>query len=413
MTESYYEILGLEKTATEKEISKQYKKLAAKWHPDKNLDNKEEAEEKFKSISEAYEVLSDPEKRQLYDKYGKEGLQQGHHMNPEDIFKQMFGQFAEEQEIDVPDMKCEIELTFEQMYNGCKITKEIERASVCNVCFGSGTKDGIVSKCKKCDGNGYRIAMMGPGMMMKMGCDACEGSGKNGDKKNECKKCHGMQFRKEFVEIEVTIPKGVYEDYPIVVKEEGHAVLMEDIHKIGKKRSDVVFFVREKPHTLFKRFIAKEKGKLDMSDLAIELNLSFGESIIGFNKQITHLNGKTLDISIQNPCRHDDVLVLREYGMPQMNSENKYGDLFVYIKVEHPENLELSEKDKLTLCSIFDVNIPETIKTSPKFISFDKYIKEFKNHYDSENIKQKYERRRNNGMPRGFQSESSGGCAQQ
>jgi DnaJ-class molecular chaperone len=414
MSKSYYDILGAEKTATEKEISKQYKKLAAIWHPDKNLDNKEEAEEKFKKISEAYEVLSDPEKRELYDKYGEEGLKQGHHINPEELFRQMFGQ---QEESEVPDLKCELELTFGQMYAGCKITKEIERASMCTVCFGSGTKDGIVSKCKQCDGSGYRLAMIGPGMMMKMGCEACNATGKTGDKKNECKKCHGMQFRKEFVEIEVIVPKGVFEDYPIVVKEEGHAVPMEDVHKEGRKRSDVVFFVKEKPHTLFKRFIAKEKGKIDMSDLAIELDISFGESIIGFNKEVKHLNETTLNIAIHKPCRHGDILVLKGYGMPKLDEDDKYGDLFVSIKVEHPANLQLSEKEKLTLCSIFDVNIPENNKTAPKMISFEKYIKDINDQYESENIKQKYERRRNGGnqnrMPRGFHGEAPAGCQQQ
>jgi DnaJ-class molecular chaperone len=415
MSETYYEILGLEKTATEKDISKQYKKLAAKWHPDKNLDNKEAAEEKFKAISEAYEILSDPEKREIYDKYGKEGLQQEHHINPEELFRQMFGHFSSEQESDIPNLKCELELTFEEMYNGCQIKKEVERASICTTCFGSGTKDGTVSKCKICDGNGYRIMMMGPGMMMKMGCDSCGGTGKSGDKKNECKKCHGMQFRKEFVEIDVTVPKGVFEDYPIIVKEEGHAVPMEDIHKLGRKRSDIIFVVKEKPHSIFKRFIIKEKGKIDMSDLAVELDISFGESIVGFNKQLHHLNDTTLNISNDKPCRHTDILVFKGCGMPKLNDDNNYGDLFVSIKVENPENIELSEKEKLSLSSIFNVNVKhsEFNKYSPNFISFEKYIKDIKEQYEYENIKQKYERRRNNGMPRGFNNENIGGCQQQ
>jgi DnaJ-class molecular chaperone len=413
--ESYYETLELEKTATEKEISKQYKKLAAKWHPDKNLNNKEKAEEMFKKISEAYEVLSDPQKRDIYDKYGKKGLQNGHHVDPEELFKQMFGQFSN-QESEVPDLKCELELTFEQMYSGCKVTKEIERTSLCNTCFGSGTKDGITGKCKHCDGSGYKLAMLRPGMMMKAECNMCGGSGKKTDKNNECKKCHGMQFRKEFVEIEIDVPKGVFEEYPIVIEEEGYAILPEDVQREGRKRSKAVFFVKEVQHETFKRFIVKEKGRIDMADLAVELNINLGESIVGFSREIQHLNKEPLFISSSKPVRHGDILVLKKKGMPKINEENDFGDLFISINVQHPENINLQDKDKNSLCQIFNVTVPISFKNSSQITSYSNYIDEIKKYSESENIRQKYEKRRNGGNTRrefNINEGMNGGCSQQ
>lgn len=389
MTKSYYEILGVEKNASDSDIKKAYRKLAGKWHPDKNLDNHDESNRMFKQISEAYEVLSDEKKRSIYDKYGKEGLENGHHIDPEELFKQMFSQH-QEQEDEVPDVQCELELTFEQIYNGCTIKKEIERASLCNTCHGSGTKDGIVSKCKACNGSGKRMMMMGSEMIIQTHCNACSGSGKKSDKENECKKCHGQQLRKEFVEIEVNVPKGVHEDYPIVISEEGHSVLLENIHKTGKKRSDIIFIVKEKSHPNFKRFFVKEKGKLDFSDIAIDINITLGESIVGFNRKITHLNNEEIDITITKPSRHEDILVFKKLGMPKINSQD-LGDLFVHIQVEEPEQVNLSDSDITKLCSIFKIKKPNG-ETS-NYISFNKYKDEHEKHNNKENMKQKYQRR--------------------
>lgn len=389
MEQSYYDILGVSKDVDENELKKAYKKMSIKWHPDKNLNNLKEADEKFKEISEAYEVLSDQQKRKLYDKYGKEGLQ-GNHIDPEELFKQMF---SHQQESEIPDLKCELELTFEQMYNGCKVEKEIERISLCNVCHGSGTKNGIIEKCKICDGKGSRIAMVGPGMMMKIDCDNCKGSGKKNDKNNECKKCHGNQVRKEYVKIEVEVEQGVFEDYTIVIPEEGHAALPDNAYNTHKKRSDVIFFVREKSHPLFKRKFITEKGKLDMSDLAVELEISFGESIIGFHRKLHHLNNEPFEIFYNKASRHSDIFVLKGYGMPILKSDKK-GDLIVSLKVEHPQHLKLEEKDKLSLCEIFDVTVPKNGKSSAQIISFEKYIDEFNDQNSSENMKRKYKNRK-------------------
>ena len=359
------------------------------------------------AYAEESAAVADPKKRKIYDQHGKEGLK-GNHVDPEDLFKHMFP----EQETEVPDLRCELELTFEQIFNGCTVEKEVERVSLCTVCFGSGTKNGIVEKCKICEGKGSRIAMVGPGMMMKIDCDSCRGTGKKNDKNNECKKCYGNQVRKEYVKIKVTVEPGVHQDYPIVVQEEGHAVLLEDMKDSGdKKRSDVIFFVKEKPHNLFKRKFLKEKGKIDMSDLAIELDISFGESIVGFHRKLNHLNNDPFDIVYNKASRHGDIFIMKGFGMPILESDKK-GDLFISLKVEHPQNLKLEDNEKEILCNIFDVNIPKNDKPMTKIISYEKYIEEYKEQNSSENMRRKYDHRRTfeDGQGQGFNVNQ---CAQQ
>lgn len=399
MSDEYYKLLEIEKTANETEIKKQYKKMAAKWHPDKHpQEKKAEAEKKFKEIAEAYEILSDPEKRAIYDKFGKEGLQQnnfGHDINPMDLFKEMFGGMQMNNGVD--DMVCELELTLEQIYNGCKVKKQIERASLCTLCNGFGGKDGANIECTTCNGSGHKMAQIRLGMIGQVLCNKCSGSGKNSSVK-VCKKCGGNRMYNETTEIEVTIPKGVHDEYPIIVEEEGHAVLPEDVQKLGIKRSKAVFIVREKPHSTFKRFILPEKGKLDYSDLIVELDISFGESIVGFNKKIQHFNKKPIEFSLIEPCRHDDTFVLKECGMPKLNDNEKYGDLFISIQVEHPNKYKLTRADKLSMCSIFKgTEIPDKKENTQQFMTLEKYKVEAKIKSDSENLKRHYEQRKANG----------------
>ena len=396
-SEEYYEILEIDKNATNETVKKNYRKLAAKWHPDRHPpENKSVAEEKFKTIAQAYEVLSDPEKRKIYDQFGKDGLNQPqfeHHMDPWDLFKDIIGMEMNEK---MHDVVCELDLTLDQMYNGCIIKKEIERASLCTSCNGAGGRDGQKIECLQCNGTGHKIVQIRPGMFTQMPCNMCHGNGKNTSAKT-CKKCNGDKMYSEVINIEVIVPKGVHDEYPIVIEEEGHALLPEDVQKLGIKRSKAVFIVNEKPHATFKRFILPEKGKLDYSDLIIEINITFGESIVGFNKKIQHFNNKTIDFNLYDPCRHDDTFVLKGYGMPKLKENTKYGDLFISIQVEHPNKYKLSRADKLSLCSVFKgTELPEKKSNSHDFTTIDKYKIEAKIKCDSENMKRQYEKRRSN-----------------
>jgi DnaJ-class molecular chaperone len=399
--ENYYEILGLSKTATDNEIKKQYKKLAKEWHPDKHLaNNKIVAEAKFKKISDAYSILSDPEKRKKYDKNEKKEIDidtdtdmeveeeveeeevspfTGHHMRREHI---------------IEDKAVDKELTLEQIYSGSKVSQEIERLALCDECDGTGGIDGSDGSdiyCRACRGKGVYSAQLKPGTFTQMPCKTCFGTGKNISKL--CKKCNGRKLYHEKVEIEFTVPKGSYEKYPIVVEDEGHALLPEDAAKLDIERTKAVFIVKEKKHPVFKRFTLKEKGKIDYNDLMINIPITFGESILGFNKTIKLLDKKTISFAVSEPCRHDDYFVLKGYGMHHLRDNKKFGDLFVCVKVERLG--KLSTDDKKTFCTLLDVSMPPRKKKTDDFkevITYDEYKIENNLTGDYENLEEEMQK---------------------
>jgi DnaJ-class molecular chaperone len=402
----YYEILNIAKTATEDEIKKSYKTLARKWHPDRNPGNTEEAEKMFKIVSEAYTVLSNPEKKLIYDKYGIDGLKESeqggggsnHHgfdgFDPMEMFKNMFGGGGGGGGDDVPDVRTTLKLKLEDCYNGKTVKHKISRHSFCNKCNGSGTKTGQNGECKKCKGQGNVMAMVGPGMMTQMPCKSCKGCGID-PSIEKCKKCNGQKFYKEEVEIDIVIPKGVYNKYPIVIEGQGNAVPPDEIEDAGKERSNVVCFVIEDPHPVFQRgLVIPEKGKVDFSDLLIELNVSFAESICGFYKEIKHISHK-VQFVLKEPCRHGDVYVIKGEGMSKMKG-SEFGDLFIRINVEHPKECKMSTDTKhkiAKLLHIKPVNIPTDVVPS-ELIPIDKYKLDAKIQSETENMKEKYKNRK-------------------
>jgi DnaJ-class molecular chaperone len=397
----YYSVLGLDKGASITEIKKQYRLLAQKWHPDKHPEEtKKEAEDKFKKIAEAYSVLSDPEKKEIYDQYGKDGLNGDAYdsfdgINPWDLFSKVFSNFMNtEDELQLDNLVSDLELTLEQMYTGCKINREIDRITLCESCDAKGGENSISVLCKHCRGLGHIVKQLGKmGMYTNERCDKCSGSGRNQTVK-VCKKCNGNRMYKETYKIKIDVPKGVHHDYPIVIEEKGHSLLPEDAEKYGINRTKAVFIVKEKPHDLFKRFILNEKGKIDFSDLIIELDIGFGESITGFYREITHLDQSTIDFCMHEPCRHDDKFVIKGAGMPKISNPTKHGDLFISIQVEHPNKYKLSRANKLSLCNIFNNTIVEKKQNSHEIIPIEKYKIEAKIKADSENMKKKYESRK-------------------
>ena len=387
----YYNILGIEKDSDESTIKKAYYKLAQKWHPDKNLNNTEKANEMFKLVAEAYEVLSNPEKRDIYDKYGKDGLkeiQYEHHINPEELFAQMFnfGQKGNQ----VPDVIVELEVSLEQLYIGCDIEHEFERISICPLCTGIEADD---IKCKVCEGNGYTMRQVGRGMFAQVSCHACKGSCRNSSSKM-CEQCSGNRLVRDTKKVTVHIPKGAHHEYQIIIEEEGNAVLPEDVNKLEITRSDVIFIINEKEHDVFKRFILPEKKKVDYSDILTEIDILFPESIVGFNKTIHHLDGKEIVISIYDACRHKDMFVLKEHGMPRIDDDTK-GDLFISIKVEHPNKYTLSRENTLTICSIFgEIDLPDLPnKNTLRLTSIDEYKTEARIKKNSEDMRKQYEKK--------------------
>lgn len=400
MTETYYDILGLKKDATEIEIAKQYKKLAAKWHPDKNLNNKEESENMFKKIAGAYEVLSDKTKRELYDKYGEDGLNNnfhsGFHVDPMDLFKQFFSMHMDDEKEQVPDIQTVVELTLEQMYNGCYVKQTINRASLCEKCEGTGTNDCTqLRTCENCDGEGHKTILIQHNIMSRTNCKMCHGTGKITEKGNICKKCHGKQLEKENCEIEFYVPKGVHDGYSIIVKNEGHSVLPENMNENESIRSNVIFIVREIPHDTFKHF-NDELDEKNVYDISLKLNITFGESIVGFTKKINYLDGNDIFVNLKKPCRHGDIFIVKNKGMPKIQSD-EFGHLFIILEVEHPNNLSFTKEDFSILCRIFNIELSQQKhKQTLKLESYEEHKKHIHEENEKNFFKQKYNRNINN-----------------
>lgn len=336
----FYDRLEIDKHATITEIKKAYRKLAKKYHPDKNLKNKDEAELKFKSISEAYECLSDPEKRKVYDKYGKDGLQdQGMNFDPSnmpDIFKHMFGMGGgmnggmddEDDLINIVE-----EVTLKDVCNGKTSTILFNRNTTCLTCNKTGFEDSIDHKCTTCDGKGSIITMkrMGPFMQqMQMPCTNCYGKGKDTGF-NNCGICYGNTVVTEPHTVTFEIPKGVTDDHVIELKDEGN-------HNKHGDRASVNVIVKVVDHDLFKRgFVFRNKR--NPANLYFVQQITLAEALCGFQRVIKHVNGQLLVLEESDIIKPDELKVVCGQGLPYLNCNGVNGDLFVKYEVEFPTDL--------------------------------------------------------------------------
>ena len=213
--EGYYKILGVSKDASQEELKKAYRKLAVKHHPDKGGDP-----ETFKEISSAYDVLSDPEKKDLYDKYGKEGVEQGGggSRDAEDIFSSLFGGGrggggGRRGPQKTPPIKHALNVKLEDVYKGKSSKLKITRDVLCKSCSGAGGQAGFEKSCSTCSGRGAKMMLrqLGPGMMqqIQVPCDSCSGEGKTIDRRLMCKDCSGKKVTKESKIVEVHVDRGV------------------------------------------------------------------------------------------------------------------------------------------------------------------------------------------------------------
>ncbi|MCL7034259.1 hypothetical protein MKW94_009590 [Papaver nudicaule] len=225
----YYEVLGVSKNATSDELKKAYKKAAIKNHPDKGGDP-----EKFKEVAQAYEVLNDPEKRDIYDQYGEDALKEGmgggggggH--NPFDIFESFFGGGGgfggggsrRSRQKQGEDVVHTLKVSLEDLYNGTEKKLSLSRNALCSKCNGKGSKSGASSKCAGCQGQGMKISMrqIGPGMIQQMQhvCQECRGTGEIINEKDKCQQCKGSKVTKEKKVLEVHVEKGMQNGQKIV-----------------------------------------------------------------------------------------------------------------------------------------------------------------------------------------------------
>jgi len=330
--EEFYKILGVSKDATDAEIKKAYKRGALKHHPDKGGDP-----EKFKEFSEAAEVLMDEEKRALYDKYGKEGIEEGGGGggSAEDVFAQMFGgggrrgprgpQKGE-------DIVHNIKVSLEDLYNGKTVRLAISREKPCADCDGKGGKPGAEKVCTDCNGRGVRVQLrqIGPGMVQQMQstCPSCRGACKVIDEKDKCKTCKGKKVTKDRKVLEVHIEKGMKSGHKIKFSGEADEIP-------GTVPGDVVIVVQQKEHERFKR-----KG----ADLVESIELTLSEALCGFTKVVTHLDGRTLQIKVPpgEVTSHQAVKMIQNEGMPYHGSPFTKGRLFLVMNVKFPKKLPLN-----------------------------------------------------------------------
>ncbi|KAI8388388.1 uncharacterized protein BYT42DRAFT_559912 [Radiomyces spectabilis] len=341
----YYEVLSVETDASDHEIRKAYRKLAMKYHPDKNP----EEGERFKEISHAYEILSDPEKRERYDRFGEEGPGGGGGfggagMSADDLFANLFGGgfdfggggFAgagfgggmPNRPRRGESMKYPLSVNLEDLYNGKRTKLALEKNVICSNCSGKGGKTGAVKKCATCKGRGFQVAMrqIGMGMIqqMQVPCGDCNSTGEIA--KDRCKKCKGKKVTVEKKFLEVFIEKGMKDGQKIVMKGEGD-------QEPGVEPGDVVLVLNQKDHPVFKR---------EGADLLCHVTISLTEALCGFDKIIvTHLDGR--GIHVKHPAgqviKPGMVKRIPNEGMPIFKRSDDKGDLFVQFDVEFPDNM--------------------------------------------------------------------------
>ena len=381
----YYEVLGVSKNASDDEIKKAYKKMAIKYHPDRNPDDKE-AEAKFKEAAEAYDVLRDPQKRARYDQFGPEGVNGaggfgGGGMNMDDIFSMFgdifggrgggfgggFGGFSgfggggsQQRRYRGSDLRVKVKLTLKEISTGVEKKFKLKKYVPCDQCHGSGAEgDGGSETCPTCKGSGTVIrnqqTILGT-MQTRATCSTCNGEGKI--IKNKCKKCSGdgIVYGEEVVTVQ--IPAGVAEGMQLSMSGKGNA------GKHNGVPGDLLILVEEEPHPDLIR---------DENDLIYNLLLSFPTAALGGAVEIPTIDGK-VKVKIDSGTQPGKVLRLRGKGLPNVNGYGT-GDLLVNVSIYVPEALNKEEKSALEKMEDSDNFKPST---SVK----EKIFKKFKSFFD-------------------------------
>ena len=355
----FYNILNSNSTDDISIIKKKYRKLAVKYHPDKNPDN-EEACNKFKEISHAYSVLSDPDKRKMYDKYGEKAIsgEAPMHNNASSIFNDLFGMDIDDMnnnEIKIPPTVKEIVLSLEDFYNGKKLEETFEKNIIYNKLNGKINHNGF-KICKSCEGNGIKnvLRQVGPGMVqqMQMKCDICKQKG------FILKPNHFLKKISE--KIELTIIPGMNDGEKIVISKKG------EFNFVRQENADLIFILRQKPHTIFQR-----KGK----DILFKKNISIIESLSGVEFIMETLNGKKLFIKSNDVIQPESIRIVRYEGMPIPNNNIIKGNLIIIFEINYPKYIEDTKKNQLKeIFNIKEINNPTDITASnledPKDSSF-------------------------------------------
>lgn len=354
MSEDYYNTLGVEKTATADEIKKAYRKLAMKYHPDRNPGNKD-AEEMFKKVSNAYQVLSDPKKREAYDRYGSAAFENGGmgaaggmggagFRDANDIFREFFGSgaaggifesffgggahAADDEDRRGNDLRFDLEISLEEAASGVEKTIKYKRHTQCSSCGGSGAEPGTKRKsCPTCKGRGQVISSNGF-FQMRRPCPTCRGTGSVVEK--PCRNCGGHGVVMESRTLTKRIPAGV--DTGTRLRSVGDGEAGEN----GGGYGDLYLVIHVKPHDLFER---------DGANLYCTIPIKFTLAALGGTLEVPTLTGRA-ELKIPAGTQSGTVFRLRGMGMPMLRGGGK-GDEFVRIEIDVPKNLSSAQKEKL------------------------------------------------------------------
>ena len=349
----YYEVLGVDRNAGADELKKSYRKLALKYHPDRNKDDSQAAE-KFKEAAEAYEVLNDPEKRRIYDQFGHEGLDRGGYQRGfssfEDIFSafndifgggggggsifgdlfgfQTGGRRSRHRPERGASLKCEIRISLEDAFEGVDKTIELNRNEICETCRGSGAKPGTsVAACTTCHGTG-EIQQSQGFFAMRTICPQCNGTGELIE--SPCTSCRGMGRTPKKRSISIRIPPGVHDGTQMRVSGEG-----EPGYNNGP-RGDLYCIIRVGRHSLFQR---------DDDDLLCEVPISFSQCALGSELDVPSIKGKAV-LKVPAGTQTGKIFRLRKQGMPNVYGHGR-GDLLVRVKIETPRKLTPKQAELL------------------------------------------------------------------
>jgi DnaJ family protein A protein 1 len=348
----FYDILGVPPTCTPDELKKAYRKLALKYHPDKNPNEPE----RFKLISQAYEVLSDPEKRRIYDEGGESAIREGYadrggpFSSPFDIFDMFFGggggpfggRGARRGPKRGKDVVHQLAVPLEELYNGAVRKLSLAKNVICDKCEGRGGKKGAVEQCPVCRGAGMqvRIQQLAPGMVQQIQsvCSECEGQGERINPKDRCKKCQARKVVRERKILEVHIDKGMRSGQKIPFAGEGD-------QEPGLEPGDIVIVLDEKEHDVYQR---------SGDDLVMRMKIDLVEALCGMRRTIQTLDNRTLVISTVpgEVIKHGDCKFVTGEGMPQYRNPFEKGRLIIQFTIEFPNKLD-------------PANIPALEKTLP------------------------------------------------
>ncbi len=344
----YYDILGVDKSASADDIKHAFRKKAMEYHPDRNPGDKE-AEQKFKQINEAYEILKDDQKRAAYDRYGKAAFEGGMGGgNPfgagfgfsaedlSDVFSNIFSDFmgggrggSAYENRRGSDLNYSLSITLEEAFNGIEKEIKIKTAEKCEVCHGYGTADGKEAPvCETCHGRGKIRRQQGGFFVFETVCPTCQGQGRV--VKEKCKDCRGLGVRQVEKTIKVKIPSGIEDNVRMRVAGEGEAGLR------GGAKGDLYVYVSIKEHKLYER-----QG----ANLYTAVPIGMACAALGGTVKIPSIDGKELDVKIEAGTQTGAQIRIKGEGMPTMGG--KRGDLFVMVKVETPTHLSLKQKELL------------------------------------------------------------------